>query len=143
MTSEGSAEMERWKLKKAAHVALIRRGWRRCSSANAGWWVWGGCVSCCQASMLSDDLRCVPAPTCRGDPREDPALSVRHRVPVGRVVLPQDLHAAAPRRRGHPPGVIPSPVPHQDPIVILGVDLKQGSGWSQDAAWLLVFIVMS
>lgn len=89
------------------------------------------------------DLRCVPAPTCRGDSREDPALSVRHRLPVGRVVLPQDLHAAAPRRWRHPPGVIPSPVPHQNPKVILGVDLKQGSGWSQDAAELLVFVAIS
>lgn len=56
MTSEGSAEMERWNFeKKAAHVALIRRGWRRCSNANAGMWVRVGCVSCCQASWLSDD----------------------------------------------------------------------------------------
>lgn len=62
--------------------------------------------------------------TCCRDPGEDPALPVRDRLTIGRVVLPQDLHAAAPRRRRHPIRVIAWPVAHQDAEVILGVYLR-------------------
>lgn len=62
--------------------------------------------------------------TCCRDPGEDPALPVRDRLTIGRVVLPQDLHAAAPRRRRHPIRVIARPVAYQDAEVILGVYLR-------------------
>lgn len=62
--------------------------------------------------------------TCCRDPGEDPALPVRDGLTIGRVVLPQDLHAAAPCRRRYPIRVIARPVAYQDAKVILGVYLR-------------------
>lgn len=70
--------------------------------------------------------------TCCSDPRKHPALSIRHGRAIGGVVLPQDLHAAAPRSRGNSIRVIPRPVPHQDPKVILSVYLKRGRSTIND-----------
>ena len=64
--------------------------------------------------------------TCVGDPREDPALSVGHGRPIGLVVLLQDVHAAAPRRGARPVAVVPAPVPDQNAVVVLRVDLGEG-----------------
>lgn len=66
--------------------------------------------------------------TCRGDPREDPALAVADGNAVGRVVLLQDVHAAAPRSGRNAIRVGAGPVPHQDAEVILGVDLRREPG---------------
>lgn len=84
-------------------------------------------VSNCRAPLMS-------FLTCCGDRREDPTLSVWHRRAVGRVVLPQDLHAAAPRRRRHSVRVIARPVPHQNPEVILSVNLQRGWWHSESQA---------
>lgn len=75
--------------------------------------------SCVPLGMLHSFLL-----TCCHDPGEDPALPVRDGLAIGRVVLPQDLHAAAPRRRRHPISVIARPVAYQDAKVILGVYLR-------------------
>lgn len=55
MTSEGSAEMERWNFEKKQHMWLSSGEDGGVAAMLMQGGGSGGCVSCCQASMLSDD----------------------------------------------------------------------------------------
>lgn len=67
----------------------------------------------CDIQLMSENTRLVLTHTafqlltCCSDPREDPALSIFHRLPICGMVFPQDLHTAAPRRGRDAVRVIP------------------------------------
>ena len=78
--------------------------------------------------MTAEGAQGVASLTAVEDGGVHPALGVAHRL-ARAPVAQQDVGAARPGSGRHAVGVVSAPAAHQDPVVVLGVQLEEGWWW--------------